>query len=94
MAMSSAPIRYTTRPRTVEAMHITRDNLKAIEEWARVRCEAVFLPGPGRGITEGVSIRSLDDKARAKFGDYLVRPLEIIPAAEFEAQFVLAHGEE
>ncbi|MEV2274049.1 hypothetical protein AB0I72_00555 [Nocardiopsis sp. NPDC049922] len=83
----SEPRTYTTRPRTVQAMQVTRETLAAVEEWAHVRCELANLPGPGRGLTAGVIIRSRDGKVNARFGDYLVLPLEVIGKADFEARF-------
>ncbi|MCY9786845.1 hypothetical protein KIK06_23460 [Nocardiopsis sp. EMB25] len=83
----SEPRTYTTRPRTVQAMQVTRETLAAVEEWAHVRCELANLPGPGLGLTAGVIIRSRDGKVRAAFGDYLVLPLEVIGKADFEARF-------
>lgn len=89
----SEPRTYTTRPRTVQAMQVQRDTLKALEEWAHVRTELANLSGPGRGLTAGVTVRSRDGKVRAAFGDYLVLPLEVIGKADFEARFQ-AEGED
>lgn len=89
----SEPRTYTTRPRTVQAMQVTRETLHALEEWAQVRTELTNLPAEGRGLVAGVTIRSRDGKVHARFGDYLVLPLEIVGKAQFEAQFA-ADGED
>ncbi|MFE1104131.1 hypothetical protein ACFW4K_26765 [Nocardiopsis alba] len=81
------PNTYTTRLRTVQAMQVTRETLHALEGWAQVRTELTNLAGPDRGLTAGVIIRSLDGKVSARFGDYLVLPLEVVGKAQFEAQF-------
>lgn len=86
--VSDQPATYTAKPREVDALRIDRDNLDAVQEWAQVRIEPKKLPGPGRGMHEGVLVRHLDGHMTAEFGDYLTRdPIRVHSAAAFEEAF-------
>lgn len=69
-----APKTYYRKPETVEAIGpISPDNQDEAAEWMGGKAEATMLPGPGRGLIEGVAIRALEGVATIPYGDYLLR---------------------
>lgn len=69
-----APKTYYRKPETVEAIGpISPDNQDEVAEWMGGRAESTALPGPGRGLTEGVIIHTLDGRVALPYGDYLLR---------------------
>lgn len=69
-----APKTYYRKPETVEAIGpISPENQHEAAEWMGGKAETTSLPGPGRGLTEGVAIRTLEGMATIAYGDYLLR---------------------
>ncbi len=70
----SAPQKYRPKIVEFEAMGpISPDNQDEIAEWCNGRAETAHLPGPGRGVTKGVRIRTLDGPVTAPYGHYVFR---------------------
>lgn len=70
--------KYRKKPGEVEAVHYTGDNLDEVRTFLgeAARAERVMLPGPGRGVHEGILIRTLEGDMRASVGDWIIRDVK------------------
>lgn len=67
--------RYSKKPMAVEAVQLTRENADEVAAWMngkRKESDAYF-PGPGRGVTKGVAIHTLEGVMTAEWGAWVVR---------------------
>jgi hypothetical protein len=67
--------KYRKKPIEVEAVHYTGDNLGEVEAFMGRQGKVAkdMLPGPGRGLHEGVVIYTLEGDMRASVGDWIIR---------------------
>ena len=67
--------RYRKIPVEVDAIHYTGTNLSEVSEWLGLhgRVEEKRLPGPGRGMHDGIEIRTLEGTMTASVGDWIIR---------------------
>lgn len=76
-ASTNAPRRFRKKPVEVEAMGpLTPGNRDAIAAWCGGKAEEKPLPGPGRGITQGIVIRTLEGTMSAPYGWWIIRGIE------------------
>ena len=65
---------YRKKPVVIEAMGpLTPENRDEIAAWCNGKAEERHLAGPGRGLTQGVMIRTLEGDMAAAYGDYVLR---------------------
>lgn len=69
--------RFKKRPVTVEAMGpLSPENRDEIAAWCNGKAEESHIPGPGRGITQGVVITTLEGDMRAPYGWWIIRGVQ------------------
>lgn len=68
-------MKYRKKPVTVDAVRYTGDNLADVEEFLgrEAKAEEATLPGPGRGLHDGIRIRTLEGTMTASVGDWVVK---------------------
>ncbi|MGA3562595.1 hypothetical protein [Melissospora conviva] len=68
-------MRYRTRCHEFDAIRVTSDNLDEIRKFAgpHATVEQQKIPGPGRGMTDGITIRTINDTVRVRVGDWVTR---------------------
>lgn len=65
---------YRRKPVEVDVMGpLTPETRDEIAAWCHGRAEERPLPGPGRGLTQGVVIHTVAGDMRAAYGDYIIR---------------------
>lgn len=68
------PQKVRKPPVEVEAMGpLTPENRDEIVAWCRGKAEEKPLSGPGRGLTQGVVIHTLEGDMAAAYGDFVIR---------------------
>lgn len=72
----SEPKTFRKKPVEIEAMQLTRENVAQVEEFINGRAEEALRPGPGRGITKGVRIHTLEGDMLASWGDWIIRGVQ------------------
>lgn len=72
----STPRRFRKRPVEITALQLTRENVADVEAFINARIQPKKLPGPGRGITDGLLIHTLEGDMRASWGDWIIRGIE------------------
>jgi hypothetical protein len=55
---------------------LTRENRDEIAAWCHGKAEERPLAGPGRGLTHGVVIHTLEGDMKAAYGDYVIRSVQ------------------
>jgi hypothetical protein len=65
--------RFRKKPVEIDAIQLTRENVAAVEEFIHGKAQEKILPGPGRGMHEGVLIRTLEGTMRASWGDWVIK---------------------
>lgn len=72
--------RYRKRPVEVEAVHYDGTNCEAVLDFMggprQARVEERKLPGPGRGMHDGIVIHTLEGDMLASVGDWIIRGVE------------------
>ena len=69
--------KYRKKPVEVDVMGpLTPENRDEIAAWCHGKAEERALPGPGRGVTHGVVIHTLEGDMRAAYGDYVIRGVQ------------------
>jgi len=70
--------KYRKKPVEVEAVRYTGDNLDEVKQFmgAQAKAEQGLLPGPGRGMHEGVYIYTLEGTMTASVGDWIIRGVQ------------------
>lgn len=83
--------RFRRVPLVVDAVRVDEDSLAAVTALVDCRVEPARFPGPGRGITDGVMIRTLDEVHPARHGSWLLSctdgRLLVVSDAEFRQDF-------
>lgn len=70
-------MRFRKKPVEIEAMGpLTPDNRDSIATWCNGKAEEKKLPGPGRGVTQGVLIHTLEGDMSAAYGDWIIRGVQ------------------
>ncbi|ANA85382.1 hypothetical protein SEA_PHLOP_78 [Gordonia phage Phlop] len=72
----SAPKRYRKKPVEIVALQLTRDNVADVEEFIHGKATETHIPGPGRGLTAGLKIETLEGTMLAAWGDYVIRGVQ------------------
>lgn len=69
------PQYYRKRPIVVQAIHYTGGNLDAVARFAGTAAKVApaRLPGPGRGVHEGIKITTLEGVMTASVGDWVIK---------------------
>lgn len=68
------PKRYRKMPIEIEAMGpLTPENRDEIAKWCNGKAEERPLAGPGRGLTQGVVIHTLEGDMTAGYGWYILK---------------------
>ncbi|QFG09672.1 hypothetical protein PBI_PIPP_48 [Gordonia phage Pipp] len=70
----TGPKRYRKKP--VEALQLTRDNVADVEKFIHGKATETHIPGPGRGLTAGLKIKTLEGTMLAAWGDYVIRGVQ------------------
>jgi hypothetical protein len=71
--MASKPQRFRKLPAEIDALQLTRDNVAEVEAFINGKAKDATLPGPGRGITHGVKIHTLEGDMLAAWGDWIIK---------------------
>lgn len=70
----NSPKTYRRKPEIVEVMGpVTANNRDTIAEWMGGRAGPTHISGPGRGLTPGVAIETLDGVVLIPNGYYVLR---------------------
>ena len=90
---------YKKRPVVINAAGpLTPQNQNMIAEWCQGKAKDHQLPGPGRGLTAGIIIHTLEGDMSAAYGDYVIQGVEgeFYPCRYdiFEQTYELVSGEE
>lgn len=73
----TTPQKFRKRPVTIEAMGpLTPENRDEIAAWCHGKAEERYLAGPGRGMTQGVLIHTLEGDMAAAYGDYIIKGVQ------------------
>lgn len=64
---------YRAKPIVVKALQVRGGMLNAIDHFVSGRSQPARMAGPGRGIAEGVEIRTVDQHVRVRHGSWLLR---------------------
>ncbi len=91
----TAPRRFRKKPIEVEAIRYDGTNRDAVAEFMGgdrvVKVEQKLLPGPGRGMHEGLRIQTLEGTMRADIGAWIIKGIagEFYPCREdiFDATY-------
>lgn len=70
------PAKYRKKPVVVEAVRLTRENVTDVEQFIHGKATETHIPGPARGLTEGVKIHTLEGDMLASWGDWVIRGVE------------------
>ena len=70
-------MKFRKRPVEIEAVRYTGDNADDVKAFiGHATVEQKALPGPGRGMTEGIVIRTLEGDMKASVGDWIIRGVQ------------------
>lgn len=69
--------KFRKKPVEVEAIHYDGTNRAAVVEFMggerQAKAEEKKLPGPGRGMHDGIVIHTLEGVMKASIGDWIIR---------------------
>lgn len=70
--------RYRNKPVVIDAVHYDGTNREEIAAFiGRLgKVEETKLPGPGRGLHDGIVIHTLEGDIRASVGDWIIRDVQ------------------
>lgn len=84
-------MKYRKKPVVIEAVHYTGDNTDEVAAFTTGKVEKTLLPGPERGLHQGIKIHTLEGDMTASVGDWIIRGVkgEVYPCKPdiFEATY-------
>jgi hypothetical protein len=69
-------VRYRKKPIEIEAVRYDGANTEEIAAFMAGEVERATLPGPGRGLHEGIIIHTLEGDMPTSVGDWIIRGVQ------------------